>query len=133
MGMRGKTQIKLFGTTTLPEYDQAIRGYGASLEMDVELFHSNIEGEVIDRLRTANHEGIDAGLINPVGYANGHPALVEAIRQVKFPMIEVHLTNLAARGGSSQISAVCEGVVAGFGLLSYRLGLVAASTLIESR
>ena len=60
MNMRGKVQTEIFGTTTLPEYDAHIRQYAAELGVDIEIFHSNIEGEVINRLYAANDQGFDA-------------------------------------------------------------------------
>ncbi len=57
MNMRGKVQTEIFGTLTLPEYDAKIRSYAAALGMQVEIFHSNIEGEVINRLYAAHDDG----------------------------------------------------------------------------
>jgi dehydroquinase class II len=79
MNMRGKVQTEVFGTPTLPEYDVKIRAYATALGMKVEIFHSNIEGEVINRLYAAHDEGIDAAIINPDGFTRGYPALVTAI------------------------------------------------------
>jgi 3-dehydroquinate dehydratase-2 len=71
MNMRGKVQTEVFGTLTLPEYDVKIRAYAAALGMQVEIFHSNIEGEVINRLYAAHDEGIAAAIINPDGFTRG--------------------------------------------------------------
>src|SRR2546426_9262761 len=60
MNMRGKVQVDIFGPMTLPEYDERIRGYAKELGVEVEIFHSNIEGEVVNRLYTANDQGFDA-------------------------------------------------------------------------
>src|SRR5712692_8506208 len=57
MNMRGKVQVDIFGPMTLPEYDERIRGYAKELGVEVELFHSNIEGEIVNRLYAANDEG----------------------------------------------------------------------------
>ena len=54
MNMRGKVQVDIFGPMTLPEYDERIRGYAKELGVEVEIFHSNIEGEIVNRLYTAN-------------------------------------------------------------------------------
>ena len=54
MNMRGKVQTEIFGPMTLPEYDERIRGYANELGVEIEIFHSNIEGEVINRLYEAN-------------------------------------------------------------------------------
>ena len=61
MNMRGKTQTDIFGTMTLEQYDQHIVQYAADLDIEVEIFHSNIEGEVIDRLYAANDQGFEGG------------------------------------------------------------------------
>ena len=59
MNMRGKVQTEIFGKMTLPEYDEKIRGYASELGVDIEIFHSNIEGEVVNKLYEAN----DAALL----------------------------------------------------------------------
>ena len=60
MNMRGKVQLDIFGPMTLPEYDERIRGYAKELGVEVEIFHSNIDGELVNRLYAANAEGFDA-------------------------------------------------------------------------
>ncbi|HYZ21619.1 MAG TPA: type II 3-dehydroquinate dehydratase, partial [Rhodopila sp.] len=78
MNMRGKVQTEIFGTMTLDQYNQHIRDYARELDVEVEIFHSNIEGEVINRLYQANDEGFDAALFNPAGFSRGYPALIAA-------------------------------------------------------
>jgi 3-dehydroquinate dehydratase-2 len=123
MNMRGKTQIEIFGPMTLPEYDQHIRRYASELGVEVEIFHSNIEGEVINKLYSAHDAGADAAVINPAGYTTGHPALAAAIAQVRFPVYELHISNPARRGRVSEIAPACRGVVTGFGIFGYYLAL----------
>jgi 3-dehydroquinate dehydratase II len=123
MNMRGKVQTEVFGTLTLPEYDVKIRAYAAALGMQVEIFHSNIEGEVINRLYAAHDERIDAAIINPDGFTRGYPALVTAIGRVTFPTIEVHISNPARRGTHSDIATASHGCIAGFGIVGYDLAL----------
>ena len=123
MNMRGKVQVDVFGPMTLPEYDKQIRKYASELGIDVETFHSNIEGEVINRIYEAHEAGVDGAVINPAGYTSGHPALVAAISQVKFPTIEVHVSNPARRGNTSDIARACRGSLAGFGVYGYYMAL----------
>ena len=125
MNMRGKVQVERFGPVTLPEYDREIRKYASDLGVDVDIFHSNIEGEVVDRIYGAHDGDVDAALINPAGYSTGHPGLAGAIGQVRFPTIEVHVSNPAASGVASDISAVCRGVISGCGVFGYYLGMKA--------
>ena len=123
MNMRGKAQVEIFGPMKLPEYDAKIRAYAHELGVEVEIFHSNIEGEVINRLYAAHDEGIAGAIINPAGYTRGYPALVAAIGNVRFPTIEVHISNPARRGTSSEVATTCLGAVAGFGIAGYALAL----------
>ena len=123
MNMRGKVQTELFGPMTLPEYDERIRGYARELDLEVEIFHSNIEGEVINRLYAANDQGFDAAIFNPAGFGRGYPALVAAISHVKFPTVELHMSNPVRRGPVSETATVSQGIVAGFGIVGYYLGL----------
>ena len=102
MNMRGKVQTEIFGLMTLPEYDERIRTYATELGLEVELFHSNIEGEIVNKLYEANDRGVDAAIFNPAAFGTGYPALVAAISQVKFPTIEVHISNPIRRGPASQ-------------------------------
>lgn len=123
MNMRGKVQTDIFGSMTLAEYDAHINQYASELGVKIEIFHSNIEGEVINKFYAAHDADVDGALINPAGYTTGHPALVTAIAQVRFPTFEVHISNPARRGGVSDIARVCRGVITGFGVFGYYLAL----------
>ena len=72
MNMRGKVQTEIFGTMTLPEYDAHIRQYAQELGVEIEIFHSNIEGEVVNRLYAALDQGFDGALFNPAGFSRGY-------------------------------------------------------------
>lgn len=119
MNMRGKSQIEVFGPMKLPEYDRHIRKYASGLGCKVEIFHSNVEGAVINRLYAAHDAGVDAAIINPAGFTTGYPALVAAINQVRFPVIELHISNPARRGRVSEVATTSRGVVTGFGIFGY--------------
>ena len=123
MEMRGKTQIEIFGPMTLPQYDEHIRKYASDLGVEVEIFHSNVEGEVIQKLSEAPGRGVNAAIINPSGYARGYPALVEAVSKAPIPVIELHISNPARRGIVTDFGAVARGVVAGFGVFGYYMAL----------
>jgi 3-dehydroquinate dehydratase-2 len=123
MNMRGKVQTEIFGPMTLPEYDERIRGYAKELGVDIEIFHSNIEGDVINKLYEASDRGFAAALFNPAGFSRGYPALVAAISQVKFPTIELHISNPVRRGPVSETATVSQGMVTGFGIAGYYMAL----------
>ena len=124
MNMRGKVQTEIFGTMTLPEYDAHIQSYAKELGIDIEIFHSNIEGDVVNKLYAANDADFDAAIFNPAGFSRGYPALTAAIGQVRFPTIELHISNPMRRGPASDTVAVSKGVIAGFGVLGYYLALL---------
>tara|TARA_Y100001934_G_scaffold143876_1_gene172816 strand:- start:12 stop:443 length:432 start_codon:yes stop_codon:yes gene_type:complete len=131
INMRGKFQVEIFGTATMEDYSDQIEKYANQLDIEIDIFHSNIEGEVIDKFYQSHIDGYDAAIINPAGYSIGHPALCAAISQVEFPTLEVHISNPAARGNISEISPVCKGVITGFGLYGYFIGLKAIKELTE--
>lgn len=123
MNMRGKAQVDVFGPLTLADYDQFIRTSAESLGVAVDIFHSNIEGEVINRFYDAHDEGYAGAIFNPAGFMTGYPALAAAIGQVSYPVWELHLSNPARRGRVSEVAAVVQGVVTGFGIHGYELAL----------
>ena len=133
MNMRGKVQTEIFGPMTLPEYDERIRGYAAELGIEIEIFHSNLEGEVVNKLYKANDKGFDAALFNPAGFSSGYPALVAAIGQVRFPTIEVHISNPVRRGPVSETARVSHGMVTGFGLAGYYVALRGVRDMLAAK
>src|SRR5688572_31399219 len=133
MNMRGKVQVDVFGPMTLPQYDEHIRKYAAELGVEVDIFHSNIEGEVINRIYQSHDAGVDGAIINPAGYTTGHPALGAAISQVKFPTIEIHVSNPAKRGATSDIARVTRGSIAGFGVFGYYMAMRALKDICGSK
>ena len=110
-----------------------MRGYAATLEIEVEPFHSNIEGEVATALYDAHDRDFDAAVINPAGFTTSASVLRNAINQVGFPVIEVHFTNPAVRGTVSNVLPVCKGSVYGFGVYGYYLALEAVKHLDGSK
>lgn len=133
MNMRGKSQIEIFGKMLLPEYDEHIRKYATELGFEVEIFHSNIEGETINKFYAAHDAGVDAAIINPAGFTTGYPALVAAIAQVKFPVIELHISNPARRGRESEVARAARGVVTGFGIYGYCLAMRGLKEMLAAR
>lgn len=133
MNMRGKAMVDVFGPMTLPQYDEHIRKYAAELGMEIEIFHSNIEGEVINKFYEAHEKGIDGAIINPASYMMGYPALMAAISQVRFPTIELHVSNPARSGRISEMARVCRGVVTGFGVFGYYVALRGLAELIKAQ
>jgi 3-dehydroquinate dehydratase-2 len=133
MNMRGKVDVQIFGSLSLEQLNETIRGYAADLGVEVEFCQSNIEGEVVDALYQAHDGDVDAALINPAGYMRTTGPLPTAIGQVRFPVIEVHVSNPVARGITSTTLPACRGSVTGFGPFSYSLALAAAREIVTAR
>ena len=131
MNMRGKSQLDIFGPMTLDQINEQILGYAEGLGIDVELYHSNIEGEVVNAIYDAHERQIDAAVINPAGYTTTTGPLRAAITQVGFPFIEVPASNPTARGTVSNVLPVCKGSVYGFGVYGYYLALEAVKHMSE--
>ena len=132
MEMRGREKIEIFGTMTLPEYDEHIRRYAEELGIEVEIFHSNAEQEVVSKIGESQKGGADAIVINPAGYTTGHPALAAALAEISGPTVEVHVSNPARRGAVSEIARVTRCAIAGYGVFGYYLALRGVAELLKS-
>lgn len=101
-------------------------------EANIEYYQSNHEGEIIDKLHQVGFDDSFAGIIlNAGAYTHTSLAIADAISAIKIPVIEVHISNIHAREEirhNSMISSVCKGIIAGFGLNSYRLAVEALIT-----
>ena len=125
LNLFGRREPHIYGTTTLAEIDGMLSRLAVELGVELETLQSNHEGELIDFL----HRNIDAAsgaVINPAGLTQHGISLHDAIRAMPFPVVEVHLSNIAAREpwrSESIISPVVKGTIQGLGPESYLLGL----------
>lgn len=125
LGLLGRREPELYGTTTLAEIDSDIRALAEKLDAEVECFQSNVEGDILEFIHDAS-ERVDGFLINPAALTHTSVALRDAFLGVDRPMVEVHLSNTAAREdfrSTSFLADIAVGVVQGFGSESYLLGL----------
>ena len=125
LNLFGCREPHIYGTTTLAEINQTLTTLAAELGVNLEILQSNHEGVLIDKL----HERIDTAqgaLINPAGLTQHGVPLHDAIKAMPFPVIEVHLSNIAAREpwrSHSIISPAVRGTVQGLGWRSYTTAL----------
>ncbi len=129
----GRRQPELYGTTTAAELDQLLNEHARTNTYDLEIFYTHLEGEAIARLYQAVDEGVEGLVMNPAGFLYAGYALRDCLRAVSFPYIEVHMTNIEKRGIHSVLAEASVGMVAGLGLQSYFLGLVAMLNLLRSK
>jgi 3-dehydroquinate dehydratase II len=122
----GKRQPEVYGHQTLPQIHDRIALEAAALGASVECRQSNHEGELVDWVGSAKDAGFAGILINPGAYTHTSYALYDALLAAEVPSVEVHLSNPEAREAfrrHSCTAAACVGKVAGFGDVSYLLGL----------
>ena len=125
LNLQGRRDREIYGTGTFDEYIVELRRRYPDIEL--ELFQSNIEGELIDALHRS--EGLyDGVVLNAGGYTHTSVAIRDAIAAVSTPVVEVHISSILSREEfrhTSLIAPVCKGSIMGFGLDSYRLGIEA--------
>jgi len=126
----GRRQPELYGTTTAAELDEMMREHARKNQYELEIFYTHIEGEAIQRLYQAVDEGVDGLVMNPAGFLYAGYALRDCLRTISFPYVEVHMTNLEKRGIHSILADTSVGMIAGFGVNSYLLGLDAMRNIL---
>lgn len=134
LNLLGKREPSVYGSETLADVERAVCVVAEQLECEVVFFQSNVEGELVNRLHEAMGE-CDAVVFNPGGYTHTSVALRDAVASIGLPVVEVHLSNIAAREEFRHISLiapVCVGQISGFGTNSYLLGLEAAVAAAEA-
>lgn len=133
LNLLGKREPDLYGQTTLEELNAALCSWGKEAGCEIQVFQSNIEGEIVESVQSAV-SWADGMIINPGGYAHTSVAIRDAITSAQLPCIEVHLTNVFARESFRHtllIAPVCKGTISGFGPLGYRLAILALAATRE--
>jgi len=127
LNLVGRREPEVYGNRSLDQYLQELAEQFPQHSIDV--FQSNIEGEIVDRLQAVGFD--DCGIVlNAGGYTHTSVAIADAVAAITAPVVEVHISNIYAREPfrhKSLLSPVCKGIVAGFGLDSYRLALLSLS------
>jgi len=121
----GRREPHVYGSDTLAHVNRALEEVARELGAEVEVFQSNHEGEILDFLESAAGR-VDGILINPAGLTHTSVCLRDALLGLGLPVVEVHLSNPAAREPfrhRSLVAPIALATVAGFGLTSYLLGL----------
>ena len=133
LNLFGRREPHIYGHTTLAQIDAQMAALAAELGVQLETMQSNHEGALVDFL----HRHIDeaqGALVNPAGLTQHGVPLHDAIKAMPFPVIEVHMSNIAAREtwrAHSIISPAVKGTIQGLGPQSYLLGLRALAMLAQ--
>jgi 3-dehydroquinate dehydratase-2 len=131
MSFLGRREPELYGTTTAAQLDAMLLAHAKTNKYQLDIFYTNIEGEAINRLYLAVDEGVQGLVMNPAGFNHAGYALRDCVRALPFPYVEVHMTNIEARGIKPVIAPVAVGAIFGFGVHSYVLGLEAMLKLLR--
>lgn len=127
----GKRQPEFYGTTTAAELDAILHEEAKRHGVDLEIVYTNLEGEAIGRIYQAARDGVDGVMMNPAGFSYAGYALRDCLIGADLPYVEVHMTNIEARGFHSVVAVAADGLVTGMGIDSYRLGLDALIRLVR--
>lgn len=124
LNLLGVREPGIYGSRGFDSYLEELRKRYP--QVDIAYFQSNHEGDIIDKLHEVGFGATDGVVLNAGAYTHTSLAIADAISAINAPVIEVHISNVHAREEvrhHSMISGVCRGVIAGFGLDSYRLAL----------
>jgi len=133
LNLLGRRDPAHYGTATMEEILDALRAEYP--DDDIDYYQSNHEGDLIDRLHEAGYDpaaDCDGIVLNAGGYTHTSVALADAVDAIGLPVVEVHLSRVAAREPerrTSLLSAVCRGTITGFGPAVYALAVTALHTI----
>ena len=130
LGEREKSQ---YGNISLEEIEKNCNEYALKNNIKLSMFQSNIEGELVEKIQTSRNSQ-DGLIINAGGYTHTSVAIHDALKILKIPIIELHISNIYNREEfrhKSLISKVARGVICGFGSNGYKMSLEAMNKILE--
>lgn len=133
LNLFGRREPHIYGTTTLAEINEKLAALARELGADIETLQSNHEGDLVDKLHQ-NIDTADGALLNPAGLTQHGVSLHDAIKAMPFPVLEIHMSNIAAREEwrtHSIISPAVKATIQGLGWRSYTAGFRALAELIR--
>jgi 3-dehydroquinate dehydratase-2 len=125
LNLLGDREPELYGSETLDRINESMRRVASELGQELAFHQSDTEGEIIDLLHRADRD-FDGVVINPAGYSHTSVAILDALKSISIPVVEVHLSNIFKREEFRQRSLTAMGawgLVSGFGKLGYNLAL----------
>ena len=133
LNLLGEREKDQYGSTTLKDIENICNEYAKENKISLTFFQSNIEGELVDKIQNSrnNQDGL---IINAGGYTHTSVAIHDALKILKIPIIELHISNVYNREEfrhKSLISKVARGIICGFGIDGYILSLQAINNFLE--
>ena len=132
--MFGKRDPRQYGTITLDEINASLNTLGQELGAELEVFQTNCEGAMCERIHQAYSDGVDAVLINAGAWTHYSYGIRDALAVLTCPVVELHISNIHAREPFRHVSVFAEivmGQICGFGVDSYLLALRAAVSAVQ--
>jgi 3-dehydroquinate dehydratase-2 len=132
LNLLGTREPEIYGADTLDDIAARLEARGRELQLDIDMRQSNHEGHLCDWLHEAQGVGARAVLLNAGALTHTSLTLYDAIRSIRTPVIEVHISNPHAREAyrhKSYVGMAAKGTIAGFGAYGYELALEAAARL----
>jgi len=126
INMLGIREPHIYGSNTYEDLKKEVKAYADEKGADVEFYQSNHEGDLVDAIQRAYFEKFDGIVINPAAYTHTSIAISDALKAVKLPAVEVHISNVDTREEFRKISYVrpaCIGTISGKGLSGYNLAI----------
>jgi 3-dehydroquinate dehydratase-2 len=129
----GEREPEIYGTTTAAEIDALCQAHAAEHGYTLDIFYTHVEGEAVARIYQGLEEGADVLVMNPAAMSYAGYAMRDCLWAVapKLPYVEIHISNTFKRGIHSILAETAVGVLVGFGIRSYILGLDAALALAK--
>lgn len=122
----GKREPHIYGNTTLADLEQQLKAIAKGKGVSLECFQSNHEGELIDKLQQWADAGVAGVVFNPGAYTHTSIALLDAIKSINIPVVEVHISNIYKREEFRRHSLTAQAstaVISGLGLYGYQAAL----------
>jgi len=136
MNLLGTRQPEIYGRATIKDVEKLCREAGKRFGFAIEFHCSNHEGELVDWIQEAGAKKAAGIIINGAGFTTTSIAIHDALKAVKLPAIEVHVTNIFARESwrhASVIAPVAKATMAGFGIHGYALAIEAMAQFTKSK
>ena len=133
LNLIGTREVEIYGKISINEIEEICINEGKNLSINIDFRQTNNEGEIINWIHEVNSK-FDGLIINPAGYTHTSIAILDSLKTVDKPKIEIHLSNIHAREDYRKKSITSEGVegtISGFGIHSYTLALKAISNLLK--
>ncbi len=134
LNLLGTREPDKYGNQTLQDIETFITEEAKKLNIDIEFYQSNIEGEIVTKIQEAK-KIFDGIVMNPAAYTHTSVAIRDAILAVSIPTVEIHISNIHTREEfrkTSLTAPACIGQITGFGANSYKLGLIAIYDYLKS-